>query len=170
MSVHVPLDNTTPETEGRRDTSHPLTQIDIRAQTQRRTRRSRRMDRLIPHRRFHSTRDESQKLDRRSRMFRADRIEQRRRDPYELRISDGVDRIGPVRGCDDVQLAYRVVLAVFSKYLELIPPGVKRAKSSIFKGTCRQLQANEKALRSLTDDDVEIGRLLALLIQHLAST
>lgn len=167
MSVHVPLDNTTQGTEGRRDTSHPLTQIDVRAQTQRHTRRSRRMGRLIPHRRFHSTRDESQELNRRSRMPRADRIEQRRRDPHELRISNGVDRVGPVRGCDDVQLAYRVVLAVLSKHLELVPSGVKRAESSIYKGTRRQPQVDEKALRSLTDDDVEIGRLLALFIQHL---
>lgn len=102
------------------------------------------MNRLIPHRRFHSTRDESQKLDRRSRMFRADRIKQRRRDPHELRVSDGVNRIGPVCGCDDIQLAYRVVLAVLSQYLELVPSGVKGAKSSIFTGTIHQPQADER--------------------------
>ncbi len=64
-------------------------------------------------------------------MLDADRIKERCGDADELAISDGMNGIGAIDSCNDVELADRVILTVLSKHLDAVILLIKGSETSI---------------------------------------
>lgn len=87
---------------------------------------------LLSHRPPHPSSNQSHKLHSRRRMLHTDCIEQCRRDPNKLRISDSMNSLRAANSRDHIYLANRVILPVLAQHLGSFVALVEGSKSTIY--------------------------------------